>query len=491
LVKILLMISVATLAGAGEEDLTKDYVARAEASVKAVLAKAENDPTRPVFHFRPRAQWMNEVCGAIKHKDWYHVFYLFNPHGDKWSVEGTCWGHARSRDLVRWEHLPIAIAPMLKRGEWQCASGCVTIDGNKKPMIFYTFVPARRFAARMDKREHWGAVPLDDDLIKWKRVKKYPLMAASKNGVPFTVPATWTDPYVFRDSGRTYALFRSSDGTMCEAMDKPMTRWMYARKLSGVGNDCSCFFRLGTRWVLLRETYPPEYSIGQLDIKAKKFTPAGSKGILDYAYGPKLPGHFIRGFAGARVMFDTNGRCIVVGWVSGFKPKHGWHGCMSLPRILKLAPGPRLLQSPAPELEKLRGERVSTAGFEMSDESKPIEGLGDHSIEVMAEFEPAGAKAFGIKLSCPRKEKYAAIIRCEGKQLDVAGTALKLGSGHKSLKLRIFFDRSVLEVFVNDGEQVVTRVVYPGDKPLVVSVFSEGGATRVKSLEAWPMKSAW
>ena len=94
---------------------------KAMAAVTAAVPTAQKDPTRPVYHFRPPAQWMNDICGAIRYKDYYHVFYQFNPFsGDRWGDDYTLWAHARSKDLVHWEDLPWAFLPMKDRGERRC-----------------------------------------------------------------------------------------------------------------------------------------------------------------------------------------------------------------------------------------------------------------------------------------------------------------------------------------------------------------------------------
>ena len=150
---------------------------------------------------------MNDTCGAIFYKGYYHIFYQQNPFGDTWGAKWTCWGHTRSKDLVTWELLPIALAPMTERGEWRCNSGCVTLNGNGTPMIFYTFVPSRRDATRLGKREQWAAIACDEELRTWRRIKENPLLAAGINGVPDSVDAGWSDPFVFRAGNRTLVTF--------------------------------------------------------------------------------------------------------------------------------------------------------------------------------------------------------------------------------------------------------------------------------------------
>ena len=71
-----------------------DEQAQAEAAwaaVEAAAGRAARDPARPVYHLLPPAQWMNDVCGAIHHRGWYHLCYLINPFGDHIAREQT-WG---------------------------------------------------------------------------------------------------------------------------------------------------------------------------------------------------------------------------------------------------------------------------------------------------------------------------------------------------------------------------------------------------------------
>src|ERR1035438_3659613 len=88
---------------------------RATEAVLAGIPIAEADPERPIYHFHPPSNWTNDPNGTIYYKGWHHLFYQINPFASR--LGSQHWGHARSRDLVNWEHLPIAIWPSADKGE--------------------------------------------------------------------------------------------------------------------------------------------------------------------------------------------------------------------------------------------------------------------------------------------------------------------------------------------------------------------------------------
>lgn len=478
------------------DDIAKEDRDRAIAAVEAAVPQARLDPTRPVYHFRPPAQWMNDICGAIRYNDFYHIFYQYNPFsGDRWGDDYTLWAHARSKDLVHWEDLPWAFLPMKDRGERRCNSGCITLDDHGRPIIFYTFVPDRPDATRLGKREHWGVVPLDDDLIRWRRVKGEPLMAAGMNGVPADTKAGWSDPFVFRSGERTFVTFKSCNGLVCEAQDEELMQWKYAGHMDGVDGECPNFFALQGKSVLLRSTMPPTYVVGDFNSQTIEFDMNGPRGVLDYGFGSSPPKDraWTRGLYATNVFVDKDRRRIMLGWVCGFKPGRGWNGCMSLPRVLTLDKDLRLIQNPAAELRKLRGRHVRVENLSLSSESRRIEGAQGDTLEIVAEFDVGIATACGLKVRCSDDGQNAVALRYADGTLDLGGTVVPtaLGEDGSTFKLHVFLDKSVMEVFINGGIASVTRVDYPGEKDLGVAAFSENGRATLKSLDIWQMKPIW
>ena len=118
----------------------------AKESIEKARKIAEKCPYRPTYHFLAPANWMNDPNGPIFYKGEYHLFYQHNPYGDKWGH--VHWSHAKSRDLVHWEHLPIALDPSNELGEEHCFSGCC-INNNGVPTIIYTSIGPKRLSSQV------------------------------------------------------------------------------------------------------------------------------------------------------------------------------------------------------------------------------------------------------------------------------------------------------------------------------------------------------
>jgi sucrose-6-phosphate hydrolase SacC (GH32 family) len=108
-------------------------------------------------------------------------------------------------------------------------------------------------------------------------------------------------------------------------------------------------------------------------------------------------------------------------------------------------------------------------------------------------MEAGDANGIGLKVRRSVDGKRAVTIRYDGQMLDAAGVKvpLSLSSGEKVLTLQVFLDRSVMEVFVNEGCEAVAKVIYPGKKDVGIELFATGGTAKIKSVDVWQMKSIW
>ncbi|MGO4271728.1 glycoside hydrolase family 32 protein, partial [Paenibacillus sp. TAF58] len=112
-------------------------LAKAEQSAADIVEHVSKDPLRLKYHFMPPAYWMNDPNGLIYYRGEYHMFYQFHPYSAEWGA--MHWGHAKSKDMVHWEHLPIALAPSEaydfdKKGG--CFSGSAVDDDGILTLIY-------------------------------------------------------------------------------------------------------------------------------------------------------------------------------------------------------------------------------------------------------------------------------------------------------------------------------------------------------------------
>ncbi len=466
---------------------TNEAIVRAMAGDQAAAAGAKADPARPVYHFLPPANWMNDPNGPIFYGGWYHMFYQHNPYGDQWGH--MHWGHARSRDLVHWEHLPIALWPSEELGEEHVFSGCATIDGKGQPMIIYTSIARGKSAS--DYAEQWAAIG-DHDLITWRKHPANPILSETVHGGVKVYD--WRDPFLFQNEGRTYIvaggnLNHAKGGqaivNLYEAENTELTEWKYVGVFfthpdpQVVNIECPNVFKLGDRWVLVVSPHRKvEYFVGTFDPAAHRFQ-AESRGTMDYGnyYAPNC-------------LVDPKGRLIMWGWINGFKSGHGWNGCLTLPRVLTLSADGRLQQRPAPETEALRRRRLHKANIYLDDSTAALTVAKGDTLEIEVEFVPGDAKTVGLEIRRSVDRQRAVPISYDGHHLTVAGTEAPfvLSPEEKALRLHVFVDKSVVEVFAND-RVCITRVIEAGSDE--VALFASGGRASVKSLSVWTLKSVW
>jgi len=282
------------------------------------------------------------------------MFYQYNPHGDVWG--DIHWGHARSRDLLHWENLPIALTPDAAKGELHCFSGGCCKDEAGRPHFFYTSIgseEAGRGAA--DGAQQWFAEPADDGLIRLVQTDEGALTAELHGGLSVR---DWRDPCVVRHDGQyLMVLGGSAEGHGCMLLytSPDMRRWTYrhilarSQQADGVPWECPNMFFVGDRVGLI---YSPcaevHVKLGTLDEELRFHEERDE--ILEPAAWD--------GFYAPQVFTDENGRVIVIGWMPECSniPHQGWSGVMSLPRILTLdADG--LHGEPVPGAEELPGVR--------------------------------------------------------------------------------------------------------------------------------------
>jgi len=459
-------------------------ISKAGEAIQSEAAIAAADPNRPFYHFVPEARWMNDPNGCFFADGWYHVFYQFNPYGNQWGH--MHWGHARSRDNVTWERLPVAIWPDTAKGEHHCFSGSAVRDGNGNWQLWYTSVtgtgPDFSVPARFNGQVMLKA--MDKDFIKWGKTTDDPVR---KPTLPDNIDGyAWDnylrDPSFFKAGGRTFMLLGitgtdSVGGNVApiyEARNKALTEWAYRGRMTDCAWDCPQMIPFGEKWMYVMTHDPaPQWFVGTFDPTTAKFA-------------KEVGGRLDRSAEYKTVSFatDDRGRHIVYSWIHPTKG-NGWANCFALPRVISLGEDGQPVQAPVPELRKLRGEGVSVKGIAGT---KVLDIKGD-MIEIQAVFENADKGTCGLRVRRSDDGLRALEIRCRGGGLDVFGTQVPgvFDGGKKTVSLHVFLDKSIIEVFVNGGRQTVARVMAAPDTDLGIEAFTDGSC----AVDVWKLKSIW
>ncbi len=503
----------------------RNRIERMEARIREAGELASDfarDPHRPAWHFTPPAAWMNDINGALYWKGRHHIFYQLNPEGAYWNR--IQWGHASSADLVHWVHHPVALTPEADGPDRiGCFSGGALIDAEGVPTLIYYGNPGGLCLARSR----------DDLLIEWTRDPDNPVIPQPQEGSPDFGRYTIHDPCGWLEGGLYYAavnkrdpegqgdaayLFRSED----------LRTWEFAgqlyesrREWTDGGEDCAVpdFFPLGDRHMLVfcSHLQGTQYYIGRL--RGERFHP-DVHGRMSWEGGH---------LGGPRTLLDAEGRRIFFDWVRELRGVErerasGWSGVMTAPRLLSLGPGRRLQIDPVPELEVLRLDPRRLGSIDLAADSEMhVEGIGGDCLELAVEFDPREAREVGLKLRrSPGGEEEtsvswdsaAAVLRVDvsrstldreirytryrkpqphlagsGQYVTAQEGPLELARG-EPLTLRIFLDRSILEVFAN-RRQCVTQRIYPTRTDSTgIGLFARGGEARVRSLQAWTLAPA-
>ena len=478
----------------------------------AALIAQTADP-RPVYHFAPARNWMNDPNGLVYYDGEYHLFYQYNPEGDRWGH--MSWGHAVSRDLISWQELPVAIPET----DVMAFSGSAVIDWNdtsglgkdgRPPMIaIYTgFDPrtkgqAQYLAYSNDRGRTFtihgkvldiGSTEFRDPKVFWHAATKRWVMAvvlAAENKVSFyTSPnlRIWTHASDFGPMGA-----RGKNWECPDLFELPVEGGRPGEK----------------RWVLsvnlgdnsVNGGSGAQYFVGDFD--GKRFTPAPN-------WRPEP--HWVDWGADFYAAASWNDlpardpRRIWIGWANNWNyaqdiPTYPSRGLMTVPRtvrLLKAADGYRIAQAPVDELKRWRtGHR---AAFDILLGSRPVPlPIAGGAVDLQLEIDTGTAERVALVLTdgkgydtlvgvAPRAREAFIDRTHSGPPVHdgfAARHAAPVNFKNGKVKLRILIDESIVELYVNDGTTTITDRFFRGGGPLHWALAADGGTATVRKLDSW------
>lgn len=480
-------------------------------TAKENAAKDETVSYRPLYHFTTDSNWINDPNGLVFYNGQYHLFAQYNPFADKWGH--MSWAHAISSDLLAWKQLPLAI-PEIQNGDSSVTmifSGSAVVDSfntsgfgkdGQAPMVaIYTshhdkngknLGQSQSIAYSLDEGKTWQQYannPVLDIHITDFRDPKVFWYAPEKKWVMVVV----------KSLEYKAQLYASAD----------LKKWNLLSEFGNMGNtdkiwECPDLFPLKvegtneTKWVLSVSAGHPQkgfitvqYFIGNFD--GKKFTADKLNYPLYIDYGKDF-------YAGVTYnnIPASDGRAIMIGWANSWNyakdiPTKGFRGAYNIPRTLTLrqtAEGVRLFQSPVIELDKYTENIYSNAVIELNSASKLLDSAKGTSLDISFTLDADANTTAGIHVFKSGDEQTTISYNNASKTISInrmksgdtnfnTGFAsvetVQINNADKKIQLRILIDKSIVEVFVNDGAYVLSDLVFPKKNDGGIELFAENG----------------
>jgi fructan beta-fructosidase len=486
---------------------------------------------RPQFHFTPQSNWMNDPNGMVYYRGEYHLFYQHYPDSTIWGP--MHWGHAVSKDLIHWEHLPIALYPdslgYIYSGsaviDWKNTTGFGSLD-NPAMVAIYTYhnIQGER-EGRNDFQSQGIAYSIDNGRT-WKKNAQNPVLTNS--GI-----RDFRDPKVFwHKKTQKWIMILAAHDRVKLYSSVNLKEWVYesdfGMEIGAHGGvwECPDLFPLKkegsveSKWVMLVSINPgglnggsgTQYFIGDFD--GKSFVPdLEETRWLDYGKD---------NYAGVTWsdIPEEDGRRLFIGWMSNWiyaekVPTKSWRSAMTLPREIRLVNDGNHLSIRTLLVKEFDGlknsliklnDKLITGELEIN-----THGLNLNSCEIDLVFKPQEGSlnghttSFGVMLENDVSEELKLGYNMLSKQIFINRS--KTSSEFKDtnylsediapyifneeIKMKIILDASSVEVFVDDGKLTMTNVLFPEESYNKLSFFSSLGSVELKAAEFFNVKSIW
>ena len=461
---------------------------------------------RPAFHLSTRTGWMNDPNGFCYYKGEYHMFYQYHPYDSVWGP--MHWGHAVSKDLLHWEYLPAALAPDEPYDRDGCFSGNAIELPDGRLLLMYTGVATHTLnnGGSCDIQTQCLAV---GDGIDFEKYEGNPVIDAQK--LPRGASENhFRDPKLWKKEDGTYLcvfgnLAEDDAGQILLYESDDAFHWNFKKVLVqnhhrfGKMWECPDFFALDGKQVLLtspQDMLPQGFEyhngngtlclIGGYDGETDTFTEENNQAV-DYGID----------FYAPQSVLTPDGRRIMIGWMQNWDTcnmssphmnEDLWFGQMSLPRELSVKNG-RLYQKPLREFDALHCDEVCHEHVVFSDVIR-LPGISGRLVDLEIELSPADGENIYRKfaLRFAQNEQYhtsisfrphESVVKIDRKfsgsrRAIIHQRRCLVNAAGGKLKLRLILDRFSAEVFINDGEQVMSATIYTDQAADGISFFADG-----------------
>lgn len=449
-------------------------------------------PQLPAYHLTGGVGWINDPNGFAPYQGEYHLFFQYNPYDTQWGP--MHWGHAKAKDFIRWEFLPAALAPDAPYDKDGCFSGGAATLPDGRQLLLYTGVEARPEGTFQSQCAAIG------DGVNYEKYEHNPVITA-KELPDGSSTQDFRDPKIWRENGSFYAVAvnRGKDGSGDVLLfgSEDGLHWQRKSILFSCGYrfgtmwECPDFFHLDGKAVLIHSVMEmraktPEYHngsctmyhIGHVDGENcfhAEASHAMENGIDFYA---------------PQTLEALDGRRILIGWMQAWEgakqkiPGMSFMGQMTVPRELTLRDG-RLLQWPVRELERYRTEKISYKDITIQEESQ-LPGISGKVMDLLLEITPSErcteftmeinkGDGFHTDITLFTKKGTIRLDRSfSGFPHDVNHVREFPADFHNgAIRLRLLLDRYSAELFVGEGEQAASMVLYAPEDAVGITLRSD------------------
>lgn len=472
---------------------------------------------RPLFHHTPQYGWMNDPNGMFYKDGVWHLYYQWNPYGSKW--QNLSWGHSTSTDLINWEHQPVALTP---DGLGYIFSGSSAIDHNNTAGFGEDAVVAIYTSAGTNQMQ--SLAYSNNDGADFTVLTSNPII---------TLESEARDPNFFwnEQTGEwNLALAHALDHEMLFFTSPDLKNWTLQSSFGkGLGAqdgvwECPDLFRLpvdGTdkeKWVLICNINPGgpfggsgvQYFVGDWD--GKKFT-------VDTDADGKVPtkwlDHGKDNYALVSWSDTPDGRRTAIGWMSNWDyaaevPTSQYRSANTLPRELSLFTASDgqiyMANVPSPEVISLRDRLVTSvknSSLNSKDKVYNLPAVNDGVCEFTVDFNAETADSIMMTLSNKAGEHVDMVYNPATHTLSFdrrnsgnvgfsdAFPVVTVAPTHETdgkVSLRVFIDRSSIELFGNEGRFSMTNLVFPTHPYTTLEIKSLGGKARMSNLRIYSIK---
>lgn len=438
-----------------------------------------SDKEKPVFHVTPAVGWMNDPNGFSVYQGKIHLFYQYYPYDTQWGP--MHWGHQVTEDMVYWQECKAALAPDEEYDKGGCFSGSA-IETDEGHVLLYTGV-ARDKEGQEEQQNQCIAIGDGSD---YKKTAERPVITGEMMPEGFS-RIDFRDPKVWKDGDSYYLAAGSRDehgnGQIVLFSSADLYDWTYEGILAHSGGEigsmweCPDFFALDGADVLICSPQDMKaqgyefhngnnalYFLGSYDKEQKIFTKEKPVS-LDYGLD----------FYAPQTTCLPDGRRVLIAWMQSWDNPYipagqKWKGMMTLPRELSVKNG-RLFQRPVRELECYWKNKICYEKERIEGE-RQFQGVSgrviDFTVIILSgsfrEFiiDVAGNEEYFTRFTFNKEKSIIEIDRTySGVTRDIVCIRrAKMISSWESIKLRFIMDKNSVELFVNDGEMVLSTVIY-------------------------------